>query len=240
MENGKKSNNGNSNNKALDAIQMQLAALLEMNKKQQEETAALKQELAEMKKVREEVRTEEVDTQEPVTTPVVNMDNFKSDRMVEIVHLAERAPGLTTSLAMADGRVLVFRKYGDTVKVRYFELQQLLSTYYDLFYKTRTFTLGKNDSDIAEAEHLPTFDDKCLTKEEVRSLLTLSPKQLEEVYKRVCKTHQELILSTWMRGYFNNEDPEYKNLDKVNALNKVSGNRLRPVYDNIVDPISKG
>ena len=246
MEQGKnttkKTNNGNSNDKALEAISLQLSALLEMNKKQQEETSLLKQEIAEMKK-KQETRAsvveahEAVEPVEEVKTPTFAAEDFNADRMVEIVHLAERAPGITTTLLLADGRQLVFRKYGDSVRVRYFEFQQLISTYYDLFYTQRIFTLGKRDQDIALAERLPTFDEKCLTKEEIRSLLALTPKQLEEVYNRVCDTHKELSLSTWQRGYFTNADPEYSNLDKVNALNKVSGNKLRPVYDNIVSPI---
>ena len=242
MENGKKNNNVNSSNKTLETISMQLGALLEINKKQQEEMDLLKQRMGKLEE--EKSAIEEARKEEPVLTTQtsnydLDTDAFKADRMVEIIHLAERAQGITTTLVLNDGRTLTFRKYGDSIRVRYFEFQQLISTYYDLFYKERIFTLGKNDEDIALAERLPSFDEQCLTKDEVRSLLSLSPKQLEDIYNRVCDTHKQLILSTWQRGFFTNEDPEYRNVDKVNALNKVSGNKLSTVYDNITNPINK-
>lgn len=239
MENGKTTSNKKevSEKSQLEAIRMQLQALLELNKQREEENKKLQGEILQLK---EEAKTKPADEakvveEEPVKTA---SENFDANRMVEIVHLADRAEGLSTVLEMADGRRLTFRRYGDSIRVRYYEFQQLLSTYDSMFRKDRVFTLGKNDQDIAEAEHLPTFDEKCLSKDEVRGLLQLSPKRLEEVYNRVCDTQKELILSAWQRGYYAGEDSEYRNLDKINALNKVSGNRLRTVYENLTQPIN--
>lgn len=238
MENGKTISNKNkkevSEKSQLEAIRMQLQALLELNKQREEENKRLHDEVSQLK----ERNNASYEPTIAVENKEVSADNFDSNRMVEIVHLAERAEGLTTTLLLSDGRKLMFRRYGDSLRVRYYEFQQLLSAYDSLFRKERIFTLGKNDQDIVEAEHLPTYDEKCLGKEEIRGLLQLSPKRLEEVYERVCDTHKELILSAWQRGYYEGKEPEYRNLDKINALNKVSGNRLRTIYENLTQPIN--
>lgn len=239
MEGKNTSNNNkqNGNNEQLKEIQKQLALLMETVKKQQEENEELRKTNTElMEKFNSPTKgMEAVEPVEDINISSAFGEVFDANRMVEIIHLADRADGITTTLFLSDGRSLSFRKYGDSARIRYFELQQLLSAYYDLFRENRTFTLGAKDQDIAEAERLPSFDDKCLTKEEVRNLLTLPASKLADIYTRVCDTHKQLILSTWQRGYFANENPGYKDLDKINALNKVSDFALRTVYDNIVD-----
>lgn len=239
MENGKTTSNKNkkevSEKSQLEAIRMQLQALLELNKQREEENKRLHDEISQLKEESSKPNCEGAVATEKEYIPT---ENFDANRMVEIVHLAERAEGLTTTLELNDGRKLSFRRYGDSLRVRYYEFQQLLSAYDSLFRKERIFTLGKNDQDIAEAEHLPTYDEKCLTKDEIRGLLQLPVKRLEEVYTRVCDTHKELILSAWQRGYYEGIEPEYRNLDKINALNKVSGNRLRTIYENLTQPIN--
>lgn len=237
MENGKTTSNKNkkevSEKSQLEAIRMQLQALLELNKQREEENKKLHDEISQLKEESNKPNYTVATEKEYVST-----ENFDANRMVEIVHLYENGTGLTTTLKLSDGRELSFRRYGDSLRVRYYEFQQLLSAYDSLFRKDRIFTLGKNDQDIAEAEHLPTYDEKCLTKDEIRGLLQLPAKRLEEVYTRVCDTHKELILSAWQRGYHEGREPGYRNLDKINALNKVSGNRLRTIYENLTQPIN--
>jgi hypothetical protein len=229
-KNNNTNNNTKINNKQLEAILTQLEALTELTQKQQAENQELKRKLDELSTQ----KTEDVTFLEPVEAQTF-ADAIEADRMVEIVHLLENTSGIVTMLKLADGRSLAFRRYGDTARIRYFELQQLLSIYHDLFYEDRIFTLGNRDQDVALAERLPTFDKTCLTKEETRLLLDLPVNKLIEIYERVCDTHKELILSMWQRGYFEGKDMRYRDLDKINALNKVSNQKMKSVYDNYVD-----
>lgn len=238
MEGKTSNNNTNKQNSRLDEMQRQLQELFELSKKQQEENEKLRilnTELMEKISKPTNVGTVAPAEENRITLESAFGEVFDANRMVEIIHLADRADGITTTLFLSDGRSLAFRKYGDSARIRYFELQQLLSAYYELFRDNRIFTLGAKDQDIAEAERLPSFDEKCLTKDEVRGLLELPASKLADVYTRVCDTHKQLILSTWQRGYFANEHPGYRDLDKINALNKVSDFALRTVYDNITD-----
>lgn len=228
-------NNGTKlNNKQLEAILTQLEALTELTQKQQAENQELKRKVDELTNAKAEIK-EEVSAVANVETAQTFSDIIDADRMVEIVHLLENTNGIVTMIKLADGRSLAFRRYGDTARIRYFELQQLLSIYHDLFYEDRVFTLGNRDQDVALAERLPTFDKTCLTKDEARLLLELPVNKLIEIYERVCDTHKELILSMWQRGYFEGKDARYRDLDKINALNKVSNQKMKSVYDHYMD-----
>lgn len=239
MENKKNTENINKKpetNKTTEDVSLKdiLAQMAQMNKLMGEMASKIEAQEAELNEYRESAKIreaeweEEAEAKEDASYP----KDIDSNRMVEIVHLANRAGGLTTAIAMNDGRILNFTKYGDSIRVKYYELQNILNTYHKMFYEDRLFTLGKNDQDVAEAERLPKFDDKCLTKEEVQDLVSMPVKQLVDLYNRVCDTHKDIILSTWQEGYFSG-DAAFRDLSKINALNQASDFKLKTVYDNL-------
>ena len=211
----------------LDKLMKQMEALLERSNALEEKNRELEEQLANMNKPTEEVETQFKGFETSLHDPI------DADRMVTIIHLYENAPGLETTLFTSDNRPLKFRKYGDAVQVRYFDFQSLLSRYYELFTEDRIFTLGSADEDVMIESGIPANEKDILSREEMKRLLDATPEMLTSIYKRVCESHKQLILSTWQRGYYANEDSRYRDISKINALNVVSNYQLKTLYDDI-------
>jgi hypothetical protein len=167
-----------------------------------------------------------------------NMNNAQNpirtdsmDRWCTIIHLEERAPGLYTIFhsSLMEYR---FSFFGETRKVRRSELDDILSKNRKYFERL-TMTLGAEDSDLIEEYGLPKPDSVTLKAHQLANIVELPLEKLQQIYIKVCDTHKRLIVRKWVIGYYENKNGGYRDINKMNLLNDLSGGALSHILDDM-------
>jgi ornithine cyclodeaminase/alanine dehydrogenase-like protein (mu-crystallin family) len=94
-------------------------------------------------------------------------------------------------------------------------------------------TLGSEDSDLIEEYGLPKPDAITLKSHQLANIVELPLDKLEQIYKKVCDTHKRLIIRKWVNGYYENKNVGYRDINKMNLLNDLSGGALSHILDDM-------
>jgi len=154
------------------------------------------------------------------------------DRWVKIIHLEERAEGLTTHIELST-RNLDFRFFGEERLVRFTEFEELVGKYLHWF-EGSMLVLGEEDSDLVEKYRLTKISTVGLEPNQLSNLKNLSLKELEDLYKRVSDQHKRLITRKFVHGYYELKDSQYGDRKKIDLLNELSGGSLQNMLDDLL------
>ena len=146
---------------------------------------------------------------------------------VTVVHLVERAPGLTTHIELKT-TTLDMAKFGEQRTLDRRQAEELAGKYRSFFEKG-IISFGAGNEEFAERCGLKTVKSyKYMTPDFVDKLGTLEVKDLEKLYKTVDAGHKAFILEYFQRKAIEG-DPAFKNSVKIEALNRLSNNAMSGV-----------
>ena len=162
--------------------------------------------------------------------PAAPAASKKMDDEVTIVHTFQCAPGLRTHIELSN-MTIDFRDFGEerTLPRMYFE--ELIGKYRSWFEKG-ILAPGPEAGDIAKLYNLKVSTQIGFSADTLKKLSGLSVYELETLFTKLNPTHREVILEMFRRGCLE-KNPAYKDIHKLEMLNRVSGGALDSVLGDI-------
>jgi len=161
-----------------------------------------------------------------------NKSTTDVNRWVKIIHLEERAEGLTTHVKLST-RPLDFTFFGEERMVRFTEFEELVGKYKRWFEET-ILALSDEDSDLIDKYRLTKLENIALKSNQLSNIKNLSLKDLEDLYNKVSKSHKRLITRKFVHGYYELKEMEYGDRKKIDLLNELSGGALQNMLDDLI------
>ena len=141
-----------------------------------------------------------------------------------LVHLIERAPGLSTHIELSN-TTIDMNAFGEE---RVLDLRQAeeICGKYRKFFDRGIIAFGKDGEKLASRFGLKSVKDYAyINKDFVRQLGGLSTIELENLWNKLSEDHRKFIIEYFKRKIVEN-DPAFKNIHKVVLLNKLSGGAM--------------
>ena len=146
---------------------------------------------------------------------------------VTLVHLVERAPGLTTHIELST-TTLDMAKFGEQRTLDRRQAEELAGKY-RAFFEKGIIAFGAGNEEFAERCGLRSMADyRYLSPDFLEKLAAADVKELEKIYGLVDAGHKAFILEYFQRKTIEG-DPRFKNSVKLEALNRLSGNAVSGV-----------
>lgn len=190
----------------LEALQAQMAALIEQN-------AILQSQLLEMKN----------------SQNTVNFSNRKASGSddVTIVHTVERPGALSIN-----GLDLNFSRIGEEFIISRTQFDQLLGKYRSWFEKG-ILAVSYKDIDVAAAKGLNTDKELGLDSKTLYSIGDMSPSSLENLWNSLGKKAQKESVAAYFKRKFMEGDPKFTSYEKVDLMNRLTEGSFRREQDEL-------
>lgn len=161
----------------------------------------------------------------PVETNSVKDTLF---RYVTVVHLVERAPGLTTHIELSNGVILDFRTFGEEHTFTVQQAEELASKYRSWF-DLGIFAFGADADDLAKRLNLKSVTQYSFAGSDfLNRLPDLDLYQLKELWDKMGQGHREFLIEYFKRKILA-KDPAYDDIDKIELLNRLSNGGMESV-----------
>ena len=154
----------------------------------------------------------------------------KIDDEVTVVHLVQRDSGLRTHIQLSN-MTIDFRNFGEERVLPLMVFEELVGKYRSWFEKG-ILAPGPEAGDVARRYGLKVSTDFGVNKELIQKIPYMSLIELEEFYESVGQAHRDFILEQFRRGCVN-KDPKYKDIHKLEMLNRISNGALDSVLLDI-------
>ena len=154
----------------------------------------------------------------------------KIDDEVTVVHLVQRDSGLRTHIQLSN-MTIDFRNFGEERVLPLMVFEELVGKYRSWFEKG-ILAPGPEAGDVARRYGLRVSTDFGVNKELIQKIPYMSLIELEEFYESVGQAHRDFILEQFRRGCVN-KDPKYKDIHKLEMLNRISNGALDSVLLDI-------
>lgn len=165
-------------------------------------------------------------TKQNASTNTEAMKNSLLDEVI-VVHLVERAPGLTTHIELTT-TTLDMAKFGEQRTLDRRQAEELAGKYRSFFEKG-IIALGAGNEEFADRCGLKTVASyRYLSNDFLEKLATMDVKELEKFYGLVDAGHKAFIVEYFQRKSIEG-DPRFKDSVKLEALNRLSGNAVSGV-----------
>ena len=150
----------------------------------------------------------------------------KLDDEVTVVHLIQRDSGLKTHIQLSN-MTIDFRNFGEERVLPRIVFEELVGKYRSWF----------EDGILAPGPEARRYGIKVssefgINKDLLAKLPNMDLYELEKFFESVGSVHRELILEQFRRGCIKN-DPKYKDIHKLEMLNRVSNGALDSVLLDI-------
>lgn len=143
---------------------------------------------------------------------------------VTIVHLFERAPGLSTHIELTN-LSMDLHAFGETRTIERRQAEELAGKYRKLF-ENGTLAFGADDDDIAARFALKSVNAYSYDKTNfVEKLGTLNPIELESLYKKLGQEQRRFIVEYFKRKIIEG-DTNFSDVHKVETLNRLSNRSM--------------
>lgn len=155
-----------------------------------------------------------------------NKNNSNSSLLeeVKIVHLVDRAAGLTTHIELTN-LTLDMSAFGEERTLDRRQAEELAGTYRRLF-ERGVIAFGAGNEEMANRFGLSTIKNyNYLNKDFVRKLGSLSAGELEELYNKLCEGHKKFVIEYFKRKILE-KDPAFSNPYKIETLNRLSNGAM--------------
>ena len=154
----------------------------------------------------------------------------KIDDEVTVVHLVQRDSGLRTHIQLSN-MTIDFRNFGEERVLPLMVFEELVGKYRSWFEKG-ILAPGPEAGDIARRYGLKVSTDFGVSKELIQKIPYMGLIELEEFYESVGQAHRDFILEQFRRGCVT-KDPKYKDIHKLEMLNRISNGALDSVLLDI-------
>lgn len=175
--------------------------------------------------------------QEFMKVMMANMNNKPSEtnsakdalfRYVTVVHLVDRAPGLSTHIELSNGVILDFRTFGEEHTFTVQQAEELASKYRSWF-DLGIFAFGADADDLAKRLNLRTVTQYSFAGSDFLSRLPeLDLYQLKELWDKMGQGHREFLIEYFKRKILT-KDPAFDDIDKIELLNRLSNGGMEGV-----------
>ena len=150
----------------------------------------------------------------------------KLDDTVTVVHMVERAPGLRTHIELSN-MTIDFVSFGETRVLPRMVFEELVGKYREWF-RRGIIAPGPEAGDVAKLYDLKISTQMGIDPSAIKKIPKMSVYELEDFYEKLGQTHRDFILEMFRRGCAENK-PDFKNIHKIEMLNRVSGGALDSV-----------
>lgn len=150
----------------------------------------------------------------------------KLDDTVTVVHMVERAPGLRTHIELSN-MTIDFVSFGETRVLPRMVFEELVGKYREWF-RRGIIAPGPEAGDVAKLYDLKVSTQMGIDASAIKKIPKMSVYELEDLYEKLGQTHRDFILEMFRRGCAENK-PDFKNIHKIEMLNRVSGGALDSV-----------
>lgn len=175
--------------------------------------------------------------QEFMKVMMANMNNKPSEtnnvkdalfRYVTVVHLVDRAPGLSTHIELSNGVILDFRTFGEEHTFTVQQAEELASKYRSWF-DLGIFAFGADADDLAKRLNLKTVTQYSFAGSDFLSRLPeLDLYQLKALWDKMGQGHREFLIEYFKRKILV-KDPAFDDIDKIELLNRLSNGGMEGV-----------
>lgn len=175
--------------------------------------------------------------QEFMKVMMANMNNKPSEtnnvkdalfRYVTVVHLVDRAPGLSTHIELSNGVILDFRTFGEEHTFTVQQAEELASKYRSWF-DLGIFAFGADADDLAKRLNLKTVTQYSFAGSDFLSRLPeLDLYQLKALWDKMGQGHREFLVEYFKRKILS-KDPAFDDIDKIELLNRLSNGGMEGV-----------
>lgn len=175
--------------------------------------------------------------QEFMKVMMANMNNKPTEtnsakdalfRYVTVVHLVDRAPGLSTHIELSNGVILDFRTFGEEHTFTVQQAEELASKYRSWF-DLGIFAFGADADDLAKRLNLRTVTQYSFAGSDFLSRLPeLDLYQLKELWDKMGQGHKEFLIEYFKRKILT-KDPAFDDIDKIELLNRLSNGGMEGV-----------
>lgn len=175
--------------------------------------------------------------QEFMKVMMANMNNKPAEtnnakdalfRYVTVVHLVDRAPGLSTHIELSNGVILDFRTFGEEHTFTVQQAEELASKYRSWF-DLGIFAFGADADDLAKRLNLKTVTQYSFAGSDfLGKLPELDLYQLKELWDKMGQGHREFLIEYFKRKILS-KDPAFDDIDKIELLNRLSNGGMEGV-----------
>lgn len=114
-------------------------------------------------------------------------------------------------------------KYGETFSVSRHQLDAIVGQYRKWFEDGR-LALADKDAGVAKEKGIPTVGSFFLTKDTLANLGKLSTTELQNLWNKITLPEQRESLVHYYKQKYMEGDPEFKNREKIELLNRLTEN----------------
>lgn len=255
VNNNNSNNNSNNNQDKLMEMMLQMQTTLDSLSSElastKAELATTKSELAEAKSQVENV-TNTSETTSTVTLPtntityvnptqeltsqpsvaeryIEELANRKSNREVTIVHNREILNGCSTHIKLSNIEI-DFHALGERRTLSWTQFEECASKYRG-FFNREIILVANEHKDVAEHYSLPCVQRNgvTLTRAELEKVGKMSINELTILYNELTKEDKVFLINYWMGQCYNN-NPDFRDRSKIEALNALSGTGAFEVF----------
>lgn len=183
----------------------------------EDKVSELESKLAEMQKMLEAMMANK-----PAEEPA-KKSSYNLNEEVKIIHLVDRAPGLSTYMQVGNMEYAL-RSFGEERVLTIQQFEALIGKYRKWF-EMGMLAVSAGYEEIATRYGLKTAAGYPINSEFLQNLGNVSFDEIERVYNRLPKAGQDSLISYWNRKIIEG-DLNYKDRRKVESLNRLSGGAL--------------
>lgn len=175
--------------------------------------------------------------QEFMKAMMANMNNKPAEtnsakdalfRYVTVIHLVDRAPGLSTHIELSNGVILDFRTFGEEHTFTVQQAEELASKYRSWF-DLGIFAFGADADDLAKRLNLKTVTQYSFAGSDFLCRLPeLDLYQLKALWDKMGQGHREFLIEYFKRKILA-KDPSFDDIDKIELLNRLSNGGMEGV-----------
>ena len=154
----------------------------------------------------------------------------KLDDEVTVVHTFQCAPGLRTHIVLSN-MTIDFRDFGEERTLPRMVFEELIGKYRHWF-EQGILAPGPEAGDVAKLYNLKVSTQLGFSKDTLKKIPKMSVYELEDLFTKLGETHRGVILEMFRRGCLE-KNPDYKDIHKIEMLNRVSKGALDSVLGDI-------
>lgn len=139
--------------------------------------------------------------------------------MIKIVHLVQRAPGLTTYIALSNLEITM-TDFGEERNLTVQQFEEMIGKYRGWF-NAGMISVAAGYEKMAEHYGLKTAKDYPINSDFIKNLGKMSMSDLEDIYPRLPESGKDFIVSYWIRKTIE-KNADFRNVYKLETLNRLS------------------
>ena len=181
-----------------------------------------------------EVKTEKTDN--------IQKENNKKHSMydeITIVHLCDNPTGITTHIELTS-TTIDFSVFGEERTLTVQQFEELAGKYRSWFDVYGFLAVGSDEDSeyYAKKQRLNTIKDLPFGSNFLTKLKTMNVTELEDIWNKLNWGHRDFIISYFKRKFIE-KDPAFRDIYKLQTLNRLSDNSLANEIQELTRPIVK-